>query len=96
MSQEVRDNIFSFLSQNEEEMLQDLTDPTLEEVAEILIDRCNGHQIELAIMEHAYEKGVPYKNYDLFYEEVIARLDQLPEDQDATEEMLDGISQKFI
>lgn len=95
MSDILRQQIIDYLQETDSEMK---VAPNLElpELVDVLIDKANDAELEYAILSYAYSNTVPVENFENFHEDVINGLESLAEGEQAADDFMDAIAEKYL
>ena len=95
MTEILRQQITDYLQDTDSEIK---IAPNLElpELVDVLIDKANDAELEYAILSYAYSNTVPVENFESFREEVLLSLESLAEGQDAADDFMDTIAEKYL
>jgi hypothetical protein len=95
MSDILRLQIIDYLQETDSELK---VAPNLElpELVDVLIDKANDAELEYAILSYAYSNTVPVENFEAFHAEVIKGLESLAEGQEAADDFMDTIAEKYL
>jgi RNA binding exosome subunit len=95
MSEILRQQITDYLQDTDSE-LKIAQDLELPELVDVLIDRANDAELEYAILSYAYSSSVPVENFEGFHGEVISKLEALAEGEQAADDFMDAIAEKYL
>lgn len=95
MSEILKQQIMDYLQDTDSE-LKIADDLELPELVDVLIDKANDAELEYAILSYAYANAVPVENFESFHEEVINSLENLAQGEEAADDFMDAIAEKFI
>jgi hypothetical protein len=95
MSDILRQQIIDYLQETDAELK---VAPNLElpDLVDVLIDKANDAELEYAILSYAYSNTVPVENFEAFHGEVIKGLESLAEGQEAADDFMDAIAEKYL
>lgn len=95
MSDILKQQIIDYLEQSESE-LKIAPNLELPELVDVLIDKANEAELEYSILSYAYANTVPVENFEGFRDEVIASLEALADDEEAADDFMDNIAEKYL
>ena len=95
MSEILKQQIVDYLQETDSE-LKIAPNLELPQLVDVLIDRANDAELEYAILSYAYSNTVPVENYEKFHEDVINGLEALAEGEQAADDFMDTIAEKYL
>ena len=95
MSNALKDQIVNYLQDSDSDM-KIAPDLELPDLVDVLIDKANDAELEYAVLSYAYSNSVPVANFEGFREEVITSLEALAEGEEAADDFMDTIAEKYL
>lgn len=95
MSEILKQQIRDYLLETDSE-LKIAPNLELPQLVDVLIDKANDAELEYAILSYAYSNSVPVENFEGFHEEVITKLEALAEGEEAADDFMDTIAEKYL
>ena len=95
MSDILKQQIREYLQETDSE-LKIAPNLELPELVDVLIDKSNDAELEYAILSYAYGNHVPVENFEQFHEEVINGLEALATGEEAADDFMDKIAEKYL